>query len=131
MLIYDRLRLQDITEILNDLAKFKTQLCDWMKLFLSLYQTKHVTPYMHALAQHVPEAVALHGRLSLFNQQGLEKLNQNQTKDFYRSTNYRGTEAMLMLLQKKNKVEELRDSGYERERKLFRSVKIVSRQGIT
>ena len=38
---------------------------------------------------------------------------------------------MLMLLQKKNKVEELQDSGYEREGKLFRSVKIVSRQGIT
>ena len=32
MLIYDILQLQDITEILNDLAKFKTQLCDWMNL---------------------------------------------------------------------------------------------------
>ena len=116
MSIYD-MRLHDVTKLLlADIDSFKEKLQDWMKLFLSLYQTRHVTPYMHALVQHVPELMAILGNLNMFNQQGLEKLNQNQTQDFFRSTNYRRTEAMLMLLQKRNRLEELQGSGYEEKK---------------
>ena len=62
----------------------------WLDLFLSLYPTKHVTPYMHALVWHVPEFLNLYGTICPFTQQGLEKLNDKTTKDYFRSTNQRG-----------------------------------------
>ena len=78
--IYDILRMKDFVAV--DIPQSKITLHNWMKLFLSIYQTKHVTPYMHALVQHVPEFINLHDSLVAFNRQGLEKLNQFQTKDF-------------------------------------------------
>ena len=55
----------------------------------------------------------LYGNLPIFNQQGLEKLNQVQTKDFVRSTNYHGLDALVMLLQKRNRLQEVEDEGYK------------------
>ena len=52
--------MKDSTTV--DIPQFKIKLHQWMKLFLSIYQTKHVAPYMHALVQHVPEFIGLHGR---------------------------------------------------------------------
>ena len=54
---------------------FKSEAHKWVELFCSIYQTKHVTPYIHALAMHVHEFLNLYGSLSKFSQQGLEKLN--------------------------------------------------------
>ena len=36
----------------------------WVHLFLQVYQTKHVTPYMHALVSHLPEFLKIHGAVS-------------------------------------------------------------------
>ena len=52
----------------------------FLEQFLKIYETKHVTPYMHALVWHVPEFIELHGKISPFTQQGLEKLNDKTTK---------------------------------------------------
>ena len=109
--IYEQLLINDADD--DHISQLEKDIKDWMLLFISLYQTKHVTPYMHALLQHVPETMSIHKSLVKFNQQGLEKLNNNQTKEFYSSTNLRGTEAMVMLFQKKNSLEHLEDAGYE------------------
>ncbi len=69
---------------------------------------------MHALLQPVPEFLCKYGNIAIFNQQGLEKLNQIQTVDFFRSTNYRGVEALNMLLQKSNRLHDLEDNGFRR-----------------
>ena len=53
----------------------------WLKLFLEVYRTKHVTPYMHTLIFHVPEFIKLHGSLAPYSQQGLECLNDSISKD--------------------------------------------------
>lgn len=79
---------------------------------LSLYQTKDVTPYMHAFSMHVPEFLCLHGNITMFTQQGLEKLNDLTTKYFQRGTNHHDEEALRQILERSNRLEALQDAGY-------------------
>jgi hypothetical protein len=55
---------------------------------------------MHALVWHVPEFLHLYGTICPFTQQGLEKLNDKTTKDYFWSTNQRGIDALFQLVQK-------------------------------
>ena len=71
---------------------------DWITLFISIYQTKHVTPYMHILRSHIPQFIKIYGTLAPFSQQGLEKLNDDITKDYFRSTNHHDTELLTQLM---------------------------------
>ena len=89
--------------------EIKQEAKEWITLFLEVYQTKHVTPYMHTLIYHIPEFISLHGSLAPFSQQGLERLNDTITKDYFRSTNHRD-DALQSLLKKLNRLEELRDT---------------------
>ena len=87
----------------------------WVRKFCSLYQTKHVTPYMHALAMHDPEFICLHGNITKFTQQGLEKFNDLITKHYLRSTKHMEAEAMVQLMEKRNRLEGLEVEGYQRK----------------
>ena len=49
--------------------------------FNDLYPTKHVTPYMHCMMNHISQFMELHGSILPFTQQGLEKYNDMMTKD--------------------------------------------------
>ena len=81
--------LQSNTPLDKDGVKgFQSCVRNWFTLFLSVYQTKHVTPYMHLLVSHIPQFLDLYGTLAPFSQQGLEKLNDDLTKDHFRSTNH-------------------------------------------
>ena len=87
---------------------------DWVNLFVSLesqsdgYQPSNVTPHMHILVQHVPDFISKHRNLQLFSCQGtyfacsyemilyfmyticllgVEKLNDDAKKIFFRSSN--------------------------------------------
>lgn len=64
---------------------------------------------MHTLVHHIPEFISLHGSLAPFSQQGLERLNDVITKDYYRNTNHRN-DALQSLIMKLNRLEELRDT---------------------
>ena len=108
--IYDLLRSTSTNK-----EQIKQSASQWLKLFLEVYQTKHVTPYMHTLVFHVPEFIELYGSLAPFSQQGLERLNDNITKDYFRSTNHR-QDALRMLLMKLNRLEELQ--GEERHKQV-------------
>ena len=85
---------------------------DWITLFTSIYQTKHVTPYMHILRSHIPQFIKIYGTLAPFSQQGLEKLNDDITKDYFRSTNHHDTESLTQLMFKLNRLEELSHDSY-------------------
>ena len=61
---------------------------DWLINFLDVYQRKNVTPYIHLLSCHIIEFVRKYGTLAPFSQQGLERLNDIITKDYFRSTNH-------------------------------------------
>ena len=98
-----------------DATEFGKAAKAWVNSFTSLYQTSDVTPYMHAMAMHVPEFLNLYGGISKFSQ-GLEKLNDVTTKDFLRGTNHRNG-ALQQILERRNRVEELEDHGYKRKRR--------------
>ena len=87
----------------------------FLEQFLKLYHTKHVTPYIHALVWHVPEFIQLYGNISPFTQQGLEKLNDKTTKNFFRSTNQRGLDSLKQIVNKSNRMEYLEDLGCQRD----------------
>ena len=86
----------------------------WVKDFTSLYQTSHVTPYIHVLAMHVSE-LKKHGNLVQFTQQGMEKLNDQTTIDYTHNTNhnYRNLEALKQLMEKRNRIEHLADNDFQ------------------
>ena len=90
----------------------------WVKLFTTTYQSKDVTPYIHAFSMHVPEFIKLYGNIISFTQQGLEKLNDVSTKDFQRASNHRNIESLRQMLQKRNRIETLEDSGHVRAKQL-------------
>ena len=70
---------------------------------------------------HVPEFLKKYGNLIQFTQQGMEKLNDQTSIDFARSTkhDYRSLEALRQLMEKKNRVEYLEDHGFERQPRHF------------
>lgn len=87
----------------DDVQAFKIKVRNWLKTFTEngMYQTKAVTPYMHALYCYVPEFLSLY---HFFNQQGMEKCNDLASKDFFRSTNHRGVECLRQMFLKKNRL---------------------------
>lgn len=77
---------------------------------------KNVTPYIHILAKHIPEFIQKYKNVSQFSQPGLEKLNNQTTLDFARSTNhdYHSLAALTQLMQKRNRIEYLESNGLQR-----------------
>ena len=85
--------------------------------FVQLYPSKHVTPYMHCMMQHVTEFMVTHGSILPFTQQGLEKYNDLMTKDYFRSTSHRGEQCLVQILQKQNRTEHLESLGAKRRKR--------------
>ena len=72
---------------------------------------------MHAFAMHVPQFVCLHGNITMFTQQGLEKLNELTTKYFQRGTSHYEEEALPQILERINRIEILEDAGYSHQKR--------------
>ena len=89
-----------------DIEKFRVDLKNWLRDFL-LMRGGTTFPYSHALVWHVPDMLEKHGNINLFNQQGLEKLNDFIRVYFFRSTNKKRShkEYLYQLLAKRNRVE--------------------------
>ena len=115
--LYGIFQQQTITS--DEATKFEMDAIDWVKKFTTIYQSKNITLYIHIMAMHIPEFIRKYENLAQFMQQGLEKLNDQTTIDFARSTNhnYRNLEALKQLLQKKNRMEHLEDNGIQRKPK--------------
>ena len=90
----------------------------WVTAFTSIYQSKDVTPYMHALAMHMGEFIQLHGSVVKFTQQGLEKLNDITTKHFQRATNHQESQSLQQVLEKRLRIESLEERGYQRTKRV-------------
>ena len=104
----------------DDIDDLEASIKSWVTKFASLYQTKDVTPYMHAFAMHVPQFLHLHGNISLFTQQGLEKLNDFTTKFYQRSSNHHDNSSLKQVLEKYNRLELLEYHGCQRIKKKIR-----------
>ena len=97
-----------------EIMQFKHKIKTWFDHFLKQYQTKDVTPYMHALHAHVPEFLKLYKNIAYYTQQGMEKYNDRASKDYFRSTNHRGVAALKQLFLKKHRIQYLEAAGYMR-----------------
>ena len=96
--------------------KYEDRARQWGKDFVGVYQSDRVTPYIHAMMNHVHEFMRVHGSILPFTQQGLEKLNHNVTKNYFRSSSHRGEAAIQQLIEKQNRLEHLSDLGAKRKK---------------
>ena len=92
----------------------------WITNFLAVYHTRYVTPYMHLLVAHIPEFLKLYGSLAPYLQQGLEKLNDDVTKMYYRGTSHHIKETLEQILLKHNRTEELAHQSCNHTKRLHK-----------
>lgn len=78
---------QDKVEI-TDVNEIKTLARKWSDTYCELFQAKDVTPYVHVLRYHLSEMISIHGTISGYTQQGLENLNHQLTKSYFRGSNF-------------------------------------------
>ena len=101
----------------NHAETFEEKARTFVRSFNDQYTTKHVTPYMHCMMNHVAEFMKLHGSILPFTQQGLEKYNDTMTKDYFRATSHKGEQCLIQILQKQNKMELLEARRSKRAKK--------------
>ena len=91
--------------IKNELNSFsvKDLTSKWLELFLDTFHSSKVTPYIHIFCAHLHEFQYLYGNVNLFNQQGLEKLNDLTTIDYFRSTN-KSEKSLIQILKKRTRI---------------------------
>jgi hypothetical protein len=88
----------------NRVQKIKSMTDEWLKLYLKVFNDSNVTVYMHIFASHLYEFVLLYDDVNMFTMQGLEKLNDITTKQFFCSTNKRA-DYLVQLMEQRNRVE--------------------------
>jgi hypothetical protein len=98
-----------------DIENIGIKCTSWMNLFLSVYQSKNVTPYIHIFCYHVVEFLRLYGTLAPFSQQGQEKLNDQLSKIYFRSTSHKRHDAFIQMTKKRIRLERL--AGAKRRKK--------------
>ena len=103
----------------SDVDIFGREIKLWVMQYYGLYTAASVTPYMHAFSQHVPEFIKLYGNVNIFNQQGLEKYNDQSSRDYFRSTNHKNLEALRQMMLKKNRMQLLETIGAVRMKKSY------------
>ena len=103
----------------SEIDPFTQKLKAWIKDFIYLYEKSQVTPYMHALWAHVPDFLRLYSNIANFNQQGLEKYNDEASKCYFQATNHRGQEALHQMALKKSRIQKLEVLGAKRVKRLY------------
>ena len=98
---------------LADIDIFESRARTWVRKFIDVYHEKNITPYIHALMNHVPEFMRIHSSILPFTQQGLEKYNDIMTKQYFRSSNHKSEQALVQIMEKQNRLEYLRDQGVQ------------------
>ena len=97
----------------------KTEAQAWVTAYLTVYQTKNITPYIHTFTMHVHEFIRLYRSLQLYSQ-ALERLNNLTTLHYMRATNHhhKNEEALCQLLFKRNRIDSLENmEGVKRQRR--------------
>lgn len=89
-----------------DATEFDQRSKNWVRLFVSIYQSKDVIPYIHCFGMHISQFLELYGNIVTFTQQGLEKLNDTTTIYFQHTSNHREHQALKQILEKRNRIED-------------------------
>ena len=101
---YSIIKLVRNNELNSSELRQKTR--DWLINYLEIYPRNTVTPYMHAFVSHLHEFVFLYKDINAFNCQGLEKLNDITTNQYFKGTNKKST-ALRQMMDKRNRMEYL------------------------
>jgi len=88
----------------------------YLKKFTKQSTLPHIYIYIYLLVSHISEFLAAHGTIAVFSQQGLEKLNDDVTKYYFRSTNHCDKECLKQIILKLNRLEELENNGYGQQK---------------
>lgn len=65
------------------ITEFERRAREWGEKFVGIYQRKNVTPYIHAMINHVGEYMQIHGSIIPFTQQGLEKKKMTSSQKHF------------------------------------------------
>ena len=72
-------------------AEIKAMTNEFMEAYFACFERSSVTPYLHIFVAHLHEFKQINGTINNFNMQGLEKLNDMTTNQFFRATNKKKT----------------------------------------
>ncbi|KAL5503593.1 hypothetical protein EMCRGX_G010566 [Ephydatia muelleri] len=95
----------------SEMIKAKAE--QWIANFIALstvsqgYQKASVTPYMHIMAVHVPEMIALYGNIKQFSCQGVEKLNDIAKCSYFSSSKWDPAQEILLTEQRMSATQHL------------------------
>jgi len=89
----------------NSVSAFNLELRtkSWLLLYQACFFKDTITPYMHVFSHHLFEFVEIHGNIKKFNLQGLEKLNDKTTQQYFKATDKLRYEKQI--LEKRNRIE--------------------------
>ena len=90
-------RPSEVTE--DHIKDFEAKLRSFVDNFINIYPSKHVTPYMHCMMNHLTEFLKEHGSILQFTQHGIEKYNDILIKDCFRSSAHHQESSLLQILQ--------------------------------
>ncbi|XP_072164014.1 uncharacterized protein [Diadema setosum] len=86
------------------LTKLKNDLVEWYDNLVDACTSKIATPYMHLFVVHAADIIERLGSIHIFNAQGLEKLNDMTTTEYFRGTNHRrGVESLVQIMRRSNR----------------------------
>ena len=111
----------------SDIDQFDVSVKSWVANFLEiiLYQTKDITPYIHAFSMHVSQFLRLYG--NNYSTIYIEKLNDRTTRYFHSSSNH---VSLKKNLQKQNHLEALEGCANQQKKKC-KNVAFANLLGIT
>ena len=70
-----------------DLDISQAKINNWFRKYVQIYTKDKVTPYIHMFNYHLIDQFKKYGNINFFSTQGLEKLNDLSTQNFFKSTN--------------------------------------------
>lgn len=91
-----------------DVIKRSTE--TWLNDFLFIYHRSDVTPYIHAFTNHLHEFIQKESNVNNFNLEGLEKLNDLTTQEYFKASNKRKS-TVKQILSKRSRIEKLQNTN--------------------
>ena len=92
---------------ISNLHLLQPRVEDWQARFSRVFHLKHHTPYMHLMYDHTAKLIEQEGDIDVFNIQGLEKLNDNTSTEYFRKTNKK-RDFLKQMIRCRSRVEYLR-----------------------
>jgi len=107
----DFFKIINIIKESNDITKseeIQRMTKNWLCNFLQFHFEKSVTPYIHVFCNHLHEFINIYGNINIFNLEGLEKLNDVSTIEFFKSSNRwieKKSNFLIQMIQRRSRID--------------------------